>query len=138
MLAAQTTSESNPYIPSDSALIPEYLVEHDYAVQWAIANRNLVAHRVQHCLFPQADEDVELKKLIDVTHNSVSRASMTFVSGEDAEPVWIHRKGAAPADKGPVPCPGSRGDFSWLLAPSGDGNYNGTLNGPFSHNTRIR
>ncbi|MDP6945812.1 MAG: RtcB family protein, partial [Myxococcota bacterium] len=34
---------------------------------------------------------------------------------------WLHRKGAAPADKGPVVIPGSRGTLSYLVAPCGDG-----------------
>jgi release factor H-coupled RctB family protein len=131
-LAQQTANEPNPYIPSDSPHLQAYLAEHDYAVQWAIANRDLVAHRIKQCVFRSLDgDDVQpqdiiknLGKIIDVTHNSVTAHSLNL-SGESRN-VWIHRKGAAPADKGVAPCPGSRGDFSWLLQPIGDGEMNGT------------
>lgn len=32
-------------------------------------------------------------------------------------PGWLHRKGAAPADQGPVVIPGSRGDYSYVVEP---------------------
>ncbi|KAJ7430715.1 release factor H-coupled R [Mycena galericulata] len=126
ILSAETANESNPYIPPDSPHLPEYLGEHDYAVRWAVANRDLVAHRIQQCIRPQ-DEILEstqlnLKKIVDVTHNSVTKH--TLVVGDTRRELWVHRKGAAPADQGVAPCPGSRGDFSWLLQPTGDGQYN--------------
>jgi release factor H-coupled RctB family protein len=34
--------------------------------------------------------------------------------------LWLHRKGAAPADQGPVIIPGSRGHYSYLVLPSKD------------------
>ncbi|KAJ7219360.1 release factor H-coupled R [Mycena pura] len=125
ILAAETTNESNPYIPPESAHLSEYLVEHDYAVRWAIANRDLVAHRVKQCIMPSEDDalaQLDLRKIIDVTHNSVTNHTLT-VGGTTRE-LWVHRKGAAPADQGIAPCPGSRGHFSWLLQPVGDGQYN--------------
>lgn len=133
ILAQQTASESNPYIPPDSPALPVYLSEHDYAVQWAIANRDLVAYRIKQCLYPRFDDldeapanvdtPVELEKIIDVTHNSVTKHKIAV--GDGVQDLWVHRKGAAPADQGFAPCPGSRGDFSWLLQPIGDGQDNG-------------
>ena len=138
ILASQTANESNPYLLADSPDLQKYLVEHDYAVKWAVANRDLVAHRIKECLFSSREEVVEsnqsdpsqldLGKIIDVTHNSVTNHSIT-TAGETRD-LWVHRKGAAPADKGIVPCPGSRGDFTWLLQPIGDGQYNGGSSGP--------
>jgi release factor H-coupled RctB family protein len=32
----------------------------------------------------------------------------------DDNNVWLHRKGAAPADEGPMMIPGSRGTLSYL------------------------
>jgi release factor H-coupled RctB family protein len=49
---------------------------------------------------------------------------LVTVGGRE-QPLMLHRKGAAPADKGVVPCPGSRGDFTWLLEPIGEGDLNG-------------
>jgi len=129
ILMDQTRTESNPYIPPDSPHLPVYLAEHDYAVQWARANRDLVAHRVKECLLPTSESDQsgepqpsDLCKIVDVTHNSVTLHSLTV--DNELKNLWLHRKGAAPST-GITPCPGSRGHFSWLLEPTGDGQYNG-------------
>ncbi|KAF8163370.1 release factor H-coupled R [Crassisporium funariophilum] len=134
ILANETVTEANPYISPDSQHLSKYLAEHDYAVKWAVANRDLVAHRIKKCISqtPRLEgnqssgddqgQPIELGKIIDVTHNSVTRKSL-LVEGETRD-LWVHRKGAAPADQGVVPCPGSRGDFSWLLQPIGDGQHN--------------
>ncbi len=131
ILDAQTTETANPYLPPGSEALASYLVDHDYAVKWAVANRDLVAHRITQCLGRPSDEETvsssspKTSKLIDVTHNSVSSHPID-IAGEQRD-LFVHRKGAAPADQGPTPCPGSRGDFSWLLVPTGDGQKNGTL-----------
>ncbi|KAJ7774924.1 release factor H-coupled R [Mycena metata] len=130
ILATETANESNPYIPPDSAHFQEYLTEHDYAVRWAVANRDLVAHRIKQCIMPSVqdvgddapDTQLDLKKITDVTHNSVTKHPLTV--RDTTRELWVHRKGAAPADQGVAPCPGSRGSFSWLLQPTGDGQYN--------------
>jgi len=72
---------------------------------------------------PDVDPREALEKLLDVTHNAVVRQGW-IVDGQ-AQEVWVHRKGAAPSDQGFIPCPGSRGDFSWILQPTGDGQING-------------
>jgi release factor H-coupled RctB family protein len=135
ILEAHTANESNPYFAPDSEALTSYMIEHDYAVQWAIANRDLVAHRIADCILsnPLDEDGTEilpsgppskdtLRKVVDITHNSAVRSNLT-IGGEEKD-VWIHRKGAAPTDKGVTPCPGSRGDFSWLLMPTGDGQHN--------------
>jgi len=55
-------------------------------------------------------------KLLDVTRNAVARQGWV-VKGQPQE-VWIHLTGAAPSDQGFIPCPGSRGDFSWIFQPA--------------------
>jgi len=129
ILKDQTQTESNPYIACDSPRLPVYLAEHDYAVQWARANRDLVAHRVKECLSLVSESDQTddsqpevLCKIVDVTHNSVTKHSFTI--GNESKDLWLHRKGAAPSTNGIAPCPGSRGHFSWLLEPAGDGEFN--------------
>lgn len=131
ILSAETTTESNPYIPPDSPHLQEYLTEHDYAVRWAVANRDLVAHRIKQCIMPSSEDagdgpeaQLDMKKIIDVTHNSVTKHALTV--RDTTRELWVHRKGAAPADQGVAPCPGNRGSFSWLLQPTGDGQYNGS------------
>ncbi|KAJ7774493.1 release factor H-coupled R [Mycena maculata] len=125
ILSAETATNSNPYIEPESPHLPEYLNEHDYAVCWAVANRDLVAHRIQQCIMPSTPEGgprLRLSKILDVTHNSVTKHALSI--GDTTRDLWVHRKGAAPADQGIAPCPGSRGDFSWLLQPTGDGQNN--------------
>jgi release factor H-coupled RctB family protein len=123
---------SNPYLAPSSDELNEYRTDHDYAVEWARANRDLLARRIYECLFPptnavpsESDEPAKKfpRKMIDITHNAVTPSTMTV--GNEEKEIWIHRKGAAPTDQGIIPCPGSRGAFSWLLKPTGDGIQNG-------------
>ncbi|MCE9669313.1 RNA ligase RtcB family protein [Myxococcus stipitatus] len=86
-----------------------YLTRHDHAVAWARANRALVARRVLDGIGAPG------RRVLDVCHNSV-----TPLHGPDGRQ-WLHRKGAAPADEGPVVIPGSRGALSYLVVPQGDG-----------------
>jgi release factor H-coupled RctB family protein len=140
ILQAHSQTDSNPFYPAGTPELDAYLEEHDYAVRWAVANRDLVAYRIASCLGLSHDGDDETEndeltsprpimpeKLVDVTHNSVTKHRLP-VGDRGVQDVWIHRKGAAPADMGIAPCPGSRGDYSWLLEPIGDGNDNGTSN----------
>jgi release factor H-coupled RctB family protein len=85
-----------------------WLAEHDAAVRWAEANRDLVAARMAEAAGTQAE------RRFDICHNNVVEAVA------DGCRCWLHRKGAAPADKGPVVVPGSRGDVSILVAPVPD------------------
>ena len=50
---------------------------------------------------------MKAKRLLDICHNSVT----PYRGG------WLHRKGAAPSDKGAVVIPGSRGDLSYVVQP---------------------
>jgi release factor H-coupled RctB family protein len=72
---------------------------------------------------PGVDSREALVKLLDVMHNTLVRQGW-IVIGQTQE-VWIHRKGAAPSYQAFIPCPGSRGDLSWILQTSGDGQING-------------
>lgn len=104
-----------------------YLERHDYACSWARANRKLIARRFLDCLGIQLEET---RLVLDVWHNCVSRATVPIpaepavgADGADGAAtqtrtgVWIHRKGAAPSDCGPVVIPGSRGAYSYLVCP---------------------
>jgi len=92
-------------IHGDSSDAVDYLKKHDQAFVWAKANRDLIAKRFSNCLKANG------RKILDITHNYVDR-----ITNENKE-YWIHRKGATPADLGPVIIPGSRGDFSYLVMP---------------------
>jgi len=92
-------------IPGDG---DAYMAEHDQAVAWARANRSLCAHRALEAL------GIEGERVLDICHNSVTTARI------DGCNCWLHRKGAAPADAGPVVIPGSRGDLSFVVMPMPD------------------
>lgn len=82
-----------------------YLAAHDYAVSWARRNRRAIARAV-------LGEDAQ--PLLDICHNSV-----TWERG-----LWLHRKGAAPGNQGPVVIPGSRGALSYVVEQRGCGAHN--------------
>jgi release factor H-coupled RctB family protein len=52
--------------------------------------------------------------VLDICHNSVT----SYVLNDCT--CWLHRKGAAPTDHGPIVIPGSRGDVSFLVQPKPD------------------
>lgn len=79
-----------------------YLAAHAHAVRWASASRALIAQRLLECL------DTEGQPVLDLPHNFVERMPIGL----------LHRKGAAPADRGLSPLPGSRGTPTYLLEPS--------------------
>ena len=79
----------------------DYVRNHDQAVSWAELNRKIIAKRFMGALGTKGE------RLLDICHNSVTPHS-------DG---WLHRKGAAPSDKGLVVIPGSRGTLSYIVRP---------------------
>jgi release factor H-coupled RctB family protein len=79
----------------------DYLAEHDIAVRFAHVNRQIIARRALAALRCEGHE------VLDSPHNLVER---------DGEKV-LHRKGAAPSNRGLVPIAGSRGAFTYLVKP---------------------
>ena len=96
---------------SDAAT--NYLLLHDHAVNWAKANRATLAERFVTTL------GGESAHVLDAGHNSISCRNV------EGETVWLHRKGAAPSDQGPIVIPGSRGTLSYLVQSTGDGASHG-------------
>jgi release factor H-coupled RctB family protein len=88
----------------DAELAVDYLSGHDLAVRWAKANRQLIAERFASAL------GSAVQPVLDICHNSV----------QPKNGFWLHRKGAAAADEGPVVIAGSRGTYSYLVLPKGD------------------
>lgn len=61
------------------------------------------------------------KVILDVTHNNVVKKAFFDNKAGKTRDLWLHRKGAAPAEVGScVVIPGSRGAFSYLVEPQGD------------------
>ncbi|MDY7226699.1 RNA ligase RtcB family protein [Hyalangium rubrum] len=96
-------------LAQDSADARKYLTRHDHAVEWGRANRALVARRMLDGIGATG------RRVLDVCHNSVTPLKLEGCA------CWLHRKGAAPWDQGPVVIPGSRGSLSYLVLPVGDG-----------------
>ncbi|ORX99355.1 release factor H-coupled RctB family protein [Basidiobolus meristosporus CBS 931.73] len=88
-----------------------YLKHHDYACDWANANRKLIARRFLTSIGIALEESTQI---LDVWHNRVSRKEGLQIEQDN---VWLHRKGAAPSDEGLVVIPGSRGAYSYLVLP---------------------
>lgn len=86
-----------------------YLNRHDEACAWAKRNRALIARRFLTCLGDMNPPQC----LLDIWHNNV--VVKQFES--DQSFVHLHRKGAAPSDRGRVVIPGSRGTHSYLVEP---------------------
>ncbi|MBA0213092.1 RNA ligase RtcB family protein [Pectobacterium brasiliense] len=82
-----------------------YLEQHQFALTFATHNRRLIAQRMLGRWHTEGDA------ALDVNHNLVTSATIEGISG------WLHRKGATPADCGPVIIPGSRGDYSYIVQP---------------------
>jgi len=110
-------------VAADSFAAEAYLRDHDVAVRWSKANRELIACRFVATLGAEAE------CLWDGCHNSITCRE------SEGDVVWIHRKGAVAADVNPrsksalsrnaattaVVIPGSRGSLSYLVKPTGDG-----------------
>jgi release factor H-coupled RctB family protein len=104
-------------VPADSDEATEYLLLHDHAVNWAQASRALVAERLVSAVGGTC------QRVLDSCHNAITchRRYRTEGSAPSNEAmVWIHRRGAAPSNRGPLVIPGSRGTFSYLVQPTDD------------------
>ena len=88
-------------LSADDAVAHRYLDRHDVAVRWARLNRQLIAKRAAEALRTDCVE------LADNAHNLIVPHDGAF----------LHRKGAARADRTFVPLAGSRGALSYLLKP---------------------
>ncbi|PAT38013.1 RNA ligase RtcB family protein [Vandammella animalimorsus] len=105
ILRAQVEAHGHAGLAADTPQAQHYLMQHEAALRYARLNREAIAQR-----FLQALRSDGLP-LLDVSHNHVLPATHDGLQG------FIHRKGATPADVGPVLIPGSRGDYSYLVQP---------------------
>jgi release factor H-coupled RctB family protein len=86
-----------------------YLREHDMAVEWALANRMLIAHRVMDVVGSS-----EAVKVLNIVHNYLQANK----EGGNVDTVqhFLHRKGVGCVAPGQVTIiPGSRGTCSFLV-----------------------
>jgi len=92
-------------LDQDSDSAATYLQRHDLALRFASENRRRIATRILGRVRSSG------AAVLDVNHNFVEATTV------DGQAGWLHRKGATPADRGPVVIPGSRGDWSYLVSP---------------------
>ena len=105
ILRAHVDQFGHAGLPENTPGAAEYLAQHTAALDFARANRRLIAERML------ARWNAEGACLLDVHHNFLQPARL------DGEAGWLHRKGATPSDCGLVLIPGSRGDYSYLVRP---------------------
>lgn len=87
-----------------------YLKRHAELIDWASFNRHLIARALAKMAA------CELTEILNATHNSI----IPYGEGQ-----FIHRKGASAVETGkPVIIAGSRGTFTYLVNPIGDGEEN--------------
>ena len=96
-------------IPSGTERAEKYMSSHNDALLWASRNRYMVALKLADYLGYASG----FRTILDCHHNFVERA------GENSSR-YIHRKGAVSTLCGPVIIPGSRGTFTYIVAPCKD------------------
>lgn len=99
--------------------INDYMQRHDRAVDWALANRMLIAHRLceQLGFIP--------KKILNIIHNYLQK---------DGSTGYIHRKGVGYVKPGQISIiPGSRGTFTYLVQMTSDPELNEFSMGSIAH-----
>lgn len=109
ILRAHVDRHGTGGLGDDTEEARRYLERHDHAVAWARANRATLAERMMRGVGAAG------RRVLDVCHNSVTPRDFK------GQRCWLHRKGAAPSDQGPVVIPGSRGALSYLVLPVGEG-----------------
>lgn len=90
----------------------DYVWAHNHALAWARLNRKLIALRFLDAL------GAEGLPVLDVCHNHLEKIAIGNSN------FWLHRKGAADSNKGPLVIPGSRGTLSYLVVPTEDQSKN--------------
>lgn len=102
------------FLPADSNEGAEYLIELQYCVDFALANRKLMMNRVKDAFDLFAGEDVEYDAIINIAHNYIS------LENHFGENVYVHRKGATLARQGTIGIiPGSQGTHSYIVKGKG-------------------
>ena len=112
VLREYQASHANHGQQIDSETGIRYLAAHDQALHWAELNRKLIAVRILEAIGTNGNQ------LLDICHNSVTEE---LLNGRSC---LMHRKGAAPSDRGPIVIPGSRGALSYLVESTGNQDLN--------------
>ncbi len=93
----------------------KYLLEMNYSVEFAFANRKLIMERVKEVFSDEFKGKIEFNEFINIAHNYASKE--THFGTE----VIVHRKGATSARKGERGIiPGSQGTRSFIVRGKGN------------------
>lgn len=111
------------FLPIDSDEGQAYLLEMNYCVEFALANRKLMMEKIQNCFADvfdgRTDEGeriscVGFDKIINIAHNYAS------LENHFGQNVMVHRKGATLARDGTIGIiPGSQGTSSYIVKGKG-------------------
>ena len=102
------------YLPVDSTEGQQYLLEMDYCVDFALANRKLMMERVKDALLMIASP-VHFGQFVNIAHNYASLETHFHKN------LLVHRKGATSAQEGEIGIiPGSQGTPSYLVRGKGN------------------
>jgi len=102
------------FLPVDSEEGRQYLLEMEYCVNFARANRKLMMERVKDALLILC-APVHFGEFINIAHN------YAVLETHFQREVWVHRKGATRAREGEIGIiPGSQGTPSYLVKGKGN------------------
>ncbi|HZL11724.1 MAG TPA: RtcB family protein [Prolixibacteraceae bacterium] len=103
------------FLPIETQEAKDYLVEMQYCVDFAFANRLLIMERIKSVFAEVIGEDFSAIEFINIAHN-YARWESLFGSN-----VIIHRKGATSAREGEIGIvPGSQGTKSYIVRGKGN------------------
>ncbi len=104
-----TKSQDLAFLPIETPEAKDYLVEMNYCIEFALANRQLMMHRMVEAL-QEVVGDFDHDEIINKAHN--------FAAWENhfGQNVMVHRKGATRARAGELGMiPGSQGTSSYIV-----------------------
>ncbi|WP_339134625.1 MAG: RtcB family protein [Candidatus Electrothrix sp. GW3-4] len=102
------------FLPLDGRKGQDYLQEMQYCVDFALANRQLMMHRLQET-FAEIVGDVDFGEMLNIAHNYAAREH------HFKKDVMIHRKGATRASTDQLGIiPGSQGTASYIVKGKGE------------------
>ena len=98
------------FLPLDTEEAQDYLVEMDYCLNFAFANRLKMMNKIKQIFIDQNKKDICFDKVINIHHN------YAVLENHFGENVMVHRKGATRAREGEIGIiPGSQGTCSYIV-----------------------
>jgi len=97
------------FLPIDSAEGKAYLMEMNFCVDFALANRKLMMENIKACIY-KVVKDISFESMINIAHNYAIMENHFGIN------VMVHRKGATLAREGTIGIiPGSQGTKSYIV-----------------------